>query len=90
MSGSPGLSRWDACRDRGILPGMPGPAETATPSRRCPDLMFNVPKAALRQLLSRMCAVASHTYGDIDATHLVKLFLHAERPLCSRMEAGSV
>ncbi len=84
MSGSPGLSRLEC------LPGKPGPAEAGTPNQRCPDLMFNVPKAALRQLLSRVCVVASRTYSAGDATHLVKLFLHAERPLCSRMEAGSV
>jgi len=37
MTGSPGFSRWEACRDRDLLPGTPGPAEAGTPERRCPD-----------------------------------------------------
>jgi hypothetical protein len=34
MTRSPGFSRWDACRDRGILPGPPDPAEAGTPVPR--------------------------------------------------------
>ncbi len=33
-SGSPGFSRWNACRDSDILPGTPDPAEAGTPVQR--------------------------------------------------------
>jgi len=38
MTGSPGFSRWDAVRGRGLLPGTPDPAEAGTPERRYLDL----------------------------------------------------
>jgi hypothetical protein len=31
----------DACRDSGILPGTPDPAEAGTPDQCCPNLMFS-------------------------------------------------
>jgi hypothetical protein len=40
--GSPGLSRWRACRGRSLLLGKSGPAEAGTPILRCPDYHFNV------------------------------------------------
>jgi hypothetical protein len=42
MTGSPGLSRWNAGRVRNILPGTPDPAEAGTPERRYRDYFFNV------------------------------------------------
>jgi len=36
------ISRWDACRDSGILPGTPDPAEAGTPIPRCSEYKFNV------------------------------------------------
>jgi hypothetical protein len=37
MFGSPGFSRWNACRDSGILPGTPDPAEAGTPDHGYSD-----------------------------------------------------
>jgi hypothetical protein len=51
MAGSPGFSRWDACRGRRSLPGTPGPAEAGTPAWRDLDQTCTVHKAALREVL---------------------------------------
>ncbi|MFP4439981.1 MAG: hypothetical protein ACLFVO_22320 [Chloroflexaceae bacterium] len=40
MTGSPGFSRWDTCRDSGMLLGTPDPAEAGTPERRDLDETF--------------------------------------------------
>jgi hypothetical protein len=44
--GRPGFSRWDACRDCGLLPGTPGPAEAGAPVQQCLDLFFKIGRFA--------------------------------------------
>jgi hypothetical protein len=46
-SGSPGVSRWNICRGRSLLPGKPGPAKAGTPVGRrsgVPAVVGGMPK----------------------------------------------
>ncbi|MFP4439421.1 MAG: hypothetical protein ACLFVO_19435 [Chloroflexaceae bacterium] len=42
MKQSTCIRRWNACRESGLVPGMPDPAEAGTPERRHLDETINL------------------------------------------------